>query len=173
MNRRGAFTLVELMAAVLILALLSTAAVLSFSHPLASARLDDACRELQRFDASARALSRVTGKPVRTMLNLTDNVLVRRQGGGSEDAARVPMPAGIRLAEVRIEGESFTGGEVEVDASPVGWTRTYAVRLAGQSGERWVLFAGVTGQATRLNDVRELDAIEAQANARAPRHDAD
>jgi prepilin-type N-terminal cleavage/methylation domain-containing protein len=174
MNRRRAFTLVELMAAVLILALLSTAAALSFSHPLAAARLADACRELQRFDASARELGRATGKPVRMMLSLSDDVLIRRQGGGSADAARVPMPAGVHLAELRIGGESFTAGEVEVDASPVGWTRTYAVRLVGHSGERWMLFAGVSGQATRVSDVRELDATEAQANGRtAPRHDAD
>ena len=170
---RRAFTLVEVMVAVLILALVSTAAALSFSHPLDVARLDDACRDVQQFDAATRELARSTGKPVRMTFDLSGD-LVRRQGGRAADAeARFALPTAIQLTEVRVEGEAFATGAVQVDASPLGWTRSYAVRFTARSGERWLLISGVSGQATRLNDVRELDAIEATANPRSPRHDAD
>src|ERR1051326_5415942 len=123
---RGAFTLIELMMAVLVLALLTSAAALSVSRPIASARERDAMDQLASFDAASRQAAIAAGAPVRIVFDLSTAALLRRDGRDlSELRCRTMLPTGCRIEQVRIGSAEFSSGEVFVDVSPLGLTRSY------------------------------------------------
>src|SRR5215471_6908216 len=62
--RPTAFTLIEIMLAVLIVGLLASAAALSFRQPIRAARAQDAVELIRSFDAGAREVARRFAKPL-------------------------------------------------------------------------------------------------------------
>ena len=72
-TRRSAFALIEIMMAVLLMALLASAAALSFSEPLRAARAKDAIEMVRFFDETSRQSARRFGRPVRISFNLSAN----------------------------------------------------------------------------------------------------
>jgi prepilin-type N-terminal cleavage/methylation domain-containing protein len=146
------FTLIETMLAVLLLALLASAAALSFSRPIAAARLDDAVELVHVFDANTRIAAR-NGHGSRLTLNLATNTLERRDGAERAEATfATPLPTGCRIAAVRIGPDSVKQGEVDLDVSALGLSRSYAVQLAGPTEDRWLVFAGLSGEMVTVAD---------------------
>jgi prepilin-type N-terminal cleavage/methylation domain-containing protein len=88
---RRAFTLIETMLAVLLLALVASAAALTFSKPVAQARGQDAVELLRHFDATTRAAASAAGRTVRITFDLSSGVITRGDGEFShEHAGRLP-----------------------------------------------------------------------------------
>jgi prepilin-type N-terminal cleavage/methylation domain-containing protein len=165
------FTLIEVMLAVLLLALLASAAAMSFSQPLRAARSQDALDQLRSFDAAARRAAVSSGRNVRMIFDLSSDTLVRRDGVDLGTLrVQMTLPLGYRVDQVRIGGHTMSSGENAVDVSSLGLTRTYALRLGGPSLDQWVLFAGMSGQTTTAQDEATLDSI---FDPITPRHDAD
>jgi prepilin-type N-terminal cleavage/methylation domain-containing protein len=157
---RGAFTLIELMMAVLVLALLTSAAALSLSRPIASARERDAMDQLASFDAASRQAAIAAGAPVRIVFDLSTAALLRRDGRDlSELRCRTMLPTGCRIEQVRIGSAEFSSGEVFVDVSPLGLTRSYAVQISGPQAQHWIVVAGLTGQSAEVGDERAVASI--------------
>jgi prepilin-type N-terminal cleavage/methylation domain-containing protein len=163
MRSRG-FTLIEMMAVVIIMALLATAAALSFARPMRVARARDAVDQVRSLDASARQFARRVGRPIEIVFDLSNGTLARRDH--DEIAFQSSLPRGCRIEEVRSAGQSFSLGEASIQCAPSGMSRTYAVHLLGPELDRWLLFAGLTGQVTQVNDVSQLDDILPQASSR-------
>lgn len=163
--RTRAFTLIETMLVVLLLAIVASAAALTFSQPIAQARADDAFDQLRSFDANARIAAKSSGKVVRVVFDLSDNRLDRREGGNLKDTRySVHLPAGCRIEAVRIGRQSTTFGEVPLDLSAMGLSRSYAVHVVGPATDRWAIFAGLTGEMnvvaneTAVRQILEPDA---------------
>lgn len=164
--RRDAFTLIETMLAVLLLAVLASGVAIGFSRPLHLARADDAVNVVKAFDAAARQAAINFDKPVRMSFDLADGTLTRWEDESA--AARVRLPSGYRIERTKIDGRTDSVGLVPVDVSPQGRSRTYAVHLIGPSLDRWIVFAGLTGLTTERANESDLPA-----GPRSARHDAD
>jgi prepilin-type N-terminal cleavage/methylation domain-containing protein len=163
MRARG-FTLIEMMAVIIIIALLSTAAALSFSHTLAAARAREAFGQVQSLDASARQFARRWGRTIQIVLDLSNRTLARRER--NVNTFVTSLPSGCRIDEVRMSSRRESVGEVSIECSANGLSRTYAVHVVGPQLDQWLVFAGLSGQVTKVNDVSQLDAIFPQAAAR-------
>jgi prepilin-type N-terminal cleavage/methylation domain-containing protein len=172
-RQRYAFTLIELMLAVLLLALLTSAAALSFSQPIRAARSHDAIEQLRSFDATARQAAVSSGGAVRLAFDLGAGTLVRRDDRGRQLRFQSTLPSGFRVDQVRIGDHKTSSGQALVDVSPLGASRTYALHLRGPSTDQWLLVAGMSGQMTIVSNESTLDAIFAQTAPLSPRHDAD
>jgi prepilin-type N-terminal cleavage/methylation domain-containing protein len=163
MRSRG-FTLIEIMAVVIIMALLATAAALSFARPMRVARARDAVDQVRSLDASARQFARRFGRPIEIVFDLSNGTIARRER--DVIAFQTSLPRGCQIDEVRAGAQSFSLGEASIQCAASGMSRTYAVHLLGPELDQWLIFAGLSGQVTQVNDVSQLDEILPQANSR-------
>jgi prepilin-type N-terminal cleavage/methylation domain-containing protein len=164
--RRG-FTLIEIMVAVVILGLLTGAVVLTFAAPVNRARMVEAVEELSYLDASTRQWARQSGRAAELRIGLDDGVLERREGraGYRQTMFRATIPAPLRIAAVRTADASREdSGEVVLPVSWTGASPSYAVKIAGPEGARWVLVAGLSGEVRTLSDDAQVDSIFAAIN---------
>src|SRR2546423_437223 len=121
-ERSRGFTLIEMMAVVIIMALLATAAALSFARPMRVARARDAVDQIQSLDASARQFARRFGKPVEIVFDLSNGTLARRDR--DTIAFQSSLPRGCRIDEVRVAGQSFSLGEASIQCAASGMSRS-------------------------------------------------
>jgi prepilin-type N-terminal cleavage/methylation domain-containing protein len=153
--KHRAFTLIELMVAIAILALLTAAAVLSFARPLREAQFRDAIEMIRSVDTDARTDARHFDRRVKLVFDL-DRGMVERRDPADAVISRVILP--FRIDEIRIAGErNFRDAAISI--SPLGLSRTYALRIVTHEHAQWLVFAGLSGQMTDLNDERELSNI--------------
>lgn len=158
--RRTGFTLIEVMLAVLLMALLASAVALSFSGPLQRARAEDAQQTLRSFDAAARQMATRWGRPVRVVFDVSAGTLSRREGQSlQEPRSRIALPSGYRVDEIRVEGRGYSDGEAVIDYSALGLSRSYAAHLSGPGLDRWLLFAGLSGEMTQAQDESAVESI--------------
>ena len=170
MRQAPGFTLVETMLAVLLMALLASAAVLSFAEPLRTARGREAVDELIACDAGARQTAREQGRALHLTLDPAADTASRYVG--QTRLAQVVMPAGYRIGDVLVGRRMTRDSRVEVEISPSGWSRSYAIHVKGPGFNRWVAFAGLGGQASVVQDEETVRSIIADAALPAG-HDAD
>src|SRR5260221_9873356 len=153
------------MFAVLLLALLASAAAMSFSKPLRATRAQDAVELIRSFDDSARQTARRLGHPVQLRFDLPTARLARLEG--ERLTYQSPLPHGVRIAQVRTAARRALDGQIEIACSPQGLTRTYAVRLVGAGSDQWLLVSGFSGHVAAIKDEAQLDAIFQSTASRA------
>src|SRR2546423_10361376 len=102
-----AFTLIELMLAVVLLALLTGAAALSFVKPIHAARNREAIALVKRADAMAREAAQRSGRSVRLQFDVSKSAI--RCGD-----SLLQLPCGCTLREVRTSDQSIPDGEVDL-----------------------------------------------------------
>src|SRR5580704_8263455 len=95
-----AFTLIELMITVLLLALLTSGVALSFNGSFKASRAQDALEELRSFDASTRLFATRFDRPMRQNFDLSANTLSRWENGDSP-SAQISLPSGSWIDEMR------------------------------------------------------------------------
>jgi len=162
---RGAagFTLIEVAAVALLLALLAGAVAWSFSGPIAAVRAGDALDRVRTFDAVARHAARQSGRGVTLVLDPADGSMVRQDmtAGEPREAYRAALPGGFKLDRVRTaeDASRSLGGRTVIPCSADGRTQTYAVHIVGGGRDRWLVFAGLTGQPTEVAHEAEVDQI--------------
>ncbi len=149
------------LAVLILLAVLTAAAAVSLRGAAASARVEDVAEQLVAFDRSTRDLARRQNRTPGLSFDLNRGTV--RRTDGARDPVPLGLPGGARVSRVIVRGLDSGSGEVPVGYSSLGQTPTDAVRLAGPAGERWVVFAGLTGQAMVLQDEREVEHILAAA----------
>ena len=140
------FTLIELMLAVVLLALLTGAAAMTFARPIRNARAQQAIELVCRSDAMARENARRFGRPGRITFDLHDQV-IRRSTGPDHT-----LPTGYQIREVRTAERGVVGGEISLDVSSKGLSRSYAVHLIGPGMDRWLLVAGLSGEVSQTDE---------------------
>ena len=188
-----AFTLIEVMAVVVILGLLAAATVFSLADEVQSAGRSDVIERLAHEDQLARLAARRTGAACVLEFDFDRQRLWRVDNLTNEPRPTHAwkLPDSCRIAQVLRSGDASTepaspapasaeNGAAEVTFGYGGYAETYALRLdcktAPPSGGRpdeqtvWLVFAGLTGQEMLLqneDDVRKLLAALA-----SPRPDA-
>jgi prepilin-type N-terminal cleavage/methylation domain-containing protein len=162
-----AFTLVEQIVVIAVIGLLAAAVAMSFSAPVAKLRAQDAVQTVRMLDEGARMQARRSGKAVQIVIDLSDRTLARRDAAG-ETVFQAQFPSGVEVDRFRSRAKDISSGEAVVTCAPLGLTRTYAVHVRGPGLDQWLLFAGLSGEATLINDEATLDSIFAPARG----HDA-
>lgn len=183
MRRRLAFTLIEVLAVVTLLGLLAGATAWSLADNARSARQRDAIDQIAHADAMARLAAERLGELTWLAIDLDRQRLVRHRDGeaGDEEAAHsVQLPTHTRLDRVRIVAGAatlsdqarqlrsgrFERGVVAIPFGAHGRSPTYAVRFSvhdeeapGGRRSSWLVIAGLSGQATRLDDAQAMENL--------------
>lgn len=160
--RLTGFTLLELMAVLVIIAILSGAVVLTMAGRLRSARMADVVAKLQDLDRWTRYDARRFARPANLAFDFERGVACRDAGQRSRI---VTLPPGYSLVGLRDSRGMFRGGETQIECSADGRTNSYALAIAGPDhSEAWIVFAGLTGERTLAKDEAEVDAIFASLN---------
>ena len=159
----AAFTLLEMIVTLALLAVLAPVVTVSLAGPRRAARAQDAADEILNYDRLAREWCRRFGRPGGITFNL-DRRTVRRVMAGESDSSPQPaalhLPGGFRIARLVSAGRSQEAGEVMLPCSARGQTPSYAVLLAGAEGaQQWIVVAGLSGKAVTAGDAREVEAI--------------
>jgi prepilin-type N-terminal cleavage/methylation domain-containing protein len=155
--RRTAFTLIEVLAVIALMALLTAAAAVSLSGVARTARVEDAADAFASFDRSTRELARRFERTPALRFDLNRGAVERFDGDGQPVSPWLLGTA--RVTRVIAGQEDRTSGQLTVPFSTLGRSPSYAVLLSGSDGERWVAFAGLTGQSLASNDEREVQDI--------------
>jgi len=189
------FTLLEMMAVVVLVGVLATATAMSLADQSQRATRADALDRLIDADRSARLAAKRLG-PCTLRIDLDDQRLWVVAPDANSDAPRpghsMQLPAGFRVTQVTWldpPTKAFRGGQarqriahrngvVELPITSNGVTRTYALQVQGppdqdaaDRGEEtqttWLVVCGMTGQA-HLDDERRMvdNLFEALASAR-------
>jgi len=117
-SRSRGFTLIELMAVILLLALAMTAVTFSFSKSLRSAKITAASRDLVAALRYTRGQAIVKGKQQVLLLNLDDNSYT----APGKSAVKLPSDMSLRLttAEQEVTGGNSGGIRFFADGSSTG-----------------------------------------------------
>lgn len=177
--RRTGFTLIELIAVITLLALLSGATAWSLAGEARRGSRAEAVGRITHADRMARLAARRLGEPVVLRFEAGGRRVRREIGGPERDGGtrELHLPSGFRVREVLVAraragaNPARSAGEAEVRVSTAGRSASYAVRLsidprsrsdrddggAGDYGAGWLVFSGLSGQ-VRWEERR--DAIE-------------
>jgi hypothetical protein len=161
--------LIELAVVLVLLALLSSGVLVSARGALEGRRLGDILGRLEEADALARALAESEGSAGLELDTLRALVDVRSGEREEMRHQRVDLrPASITA--LRLEGSSGwqRGDRISVPFDFEGGSASYALRLEWEGRDLYVLFAGLSGQATTFET---MDKVEEVFGAIA-RHDA-
>jgi prepilin-type N-terminal cleavage/methylation domain-containing protein len=168
-----AFTLIELLAAIVLMGIISTAAALTFRSSLQSAATTNAIDQIKYLDSTSRQRAIRFNQPVALIFDLANSTLSRREGSKRNDESfTAALPREFSIDQVNIAGNSTFNGAASINCSPTGLTPSYAIHLIGPNFDQWLLFAGLSGQMTVINNEETVLDILA-ATRQAARRDAD
>ena len=162
-----AFTLIEAIVVVTVMALLAAAVTVSLAGAARVASAEDVADAYAAFDRTTREAARRLGRTPELRFELNRGTVSRVDGERSP--TKLALRGGFRVTRVLVRGRDARSGEIAIPISARGQTPTYAVLLAGPNGddERWVVFAGLTGQSTVLRHERDVQDILAAATTGA------
>jgi prepilin-type N-terminal cleavage/methylation domain-containing protein len=181
--RRDGFTLIEIVAVVVLLGLLAGAAGWLMLNDARQSSEIEARNRIVHADRMARLAARRLGSECVLRYDLERDRLRRyvpAQGEHGNADFKVQLPRGCRIDRIvlpqRFIGRKFVGanvvsGSVEIPYSTTGRSMSYAVRLATtgrvaedargrEAGEQvWLVFSGLTGQMTIHHDEQEINNL--------------
>lgn len=159
---RCGFTLIEVLAVVVVLAILASVAMFSVSGHVQHARLIRTADRLESLDRRARDEARRQSAPGQLLWDTRQGVAqiaFARAEDSPVATRRVSLGGGLEFSEFRIDGARGLGRQV-VDVSPNGQSDTYAVRLSAPNGAAlWLVTLGLTGQHLRLDSEDDVRAL--------------
>jgi len=160
------FTLVELLAVLILSGLLAAAVSVSFAGAKQAMQLEDAVARVLSVDQTARQFARRWDRPMRIVFQLdSGSVASVPASGGSRLQSPVSglsadLPGGFRLQTLLLADHSITTGEFSLACSSDGVTPSYAFTVVGPKDQhQTVLVAGLSGQTTILQDEKEASQI--------------
>lgn len=175
MTPRRAFTLLEMMAVVTLLGLLAGATAWSLAADARKSSRAKCVADIAHADRMARLAAQQGGQACRLQMDLTRQRICRLIGPAenAQPAHAMAAPKGCRIDRV-VTASGAAGDELDAPTiafSSGGRSDSYAVHvvfeepLAGESAADglgqsvWIVFAGLTGQATLVNDEDELNKL--------------
>ena len=159
-RRRSAFTLIELMAVLVLVGLVSATAMLRFGGTTRRAQFEWSLERVMATDRLLRTHSVSCGQPSRLEFEIGTGRLERVFGDKRNVSSFVKLGAQTRIVRFLASRRHAETGKVEVPYDPYGHSETFALEILGP-GDRsaWVLFAGLSGQIRRLEDRRDVERI--------------
>jgi prepilin-type N-terminal cleavage/methylation domain-containing protein len=157
---RSGFTLVELMAVLVLVGLVSATAMLRFTGTTRHAQFEWSLERVMAADRLLRVHSVTCGQPGRLEFQIGDGRLGRVFPTQRDACSDVELGARMRITRFLASQRHVETGKVEVAYDPYGHSETFAIELEGPGDEStWILFAGLTGQTRRLEDRRDVERI--------------
>jgi prepilin-type N-terminal cleavage/methylation domain-containing protein len=161
--RSGGFTLYELIAVMVVLAILAGTVAISVRGHVSNARLQAFRDRLEACDARARADARRDDHAVWLEFDSTGQRVLRSEGTEASERS-LNAPRGVEIAQIRIASQESDHGILQIAISPLGQSDTYAVQLRASSGRsEWLVVLGASGQCLRVDkgdDVAEIFTLE-------------
>jgi prepilin-type N-terminal cleavage/methylation domain-containing protein len=158
-NRAG-FTLIELLAVLVIVGLVTAIASLRLSGTVQAARMEWATDRLIAADSLMRSHAATCGRSAHLRLQLGTSRLTREFGNSRSKSSIVDLGQSVQISRFQSTTRDAETGEVLVDYSPLGASRTFAVELKGPgSQKRLLFFAGITGQVTRMEEGQDASRL--------------
>lgn len=154
---RYAFTLIELVIVIVIMAILSTLAVLSLRGTMDRYMLSRAAETIERFDARARRDASLLRQPIRAAIDRNRKRLTIDTS--RTDNAQYRLPRRVEVGKIRLGRRVTVGNRFEIQFSRRGASPTYAVELRRGDMSQWLLVLGTSGQVVPLSSEGEVDAI--------------
>ena len=165
-----AFTAIEMVAVLLLAAMTSSLAIVSMRGRLVGAQMDSVLDHIGLADRLARHQAQAAGQVTILIFNRHEQTIrIERRGtggaerdvssGADETEGRViyRLPPGYSLADCKASGDAFPADPLAIEISRAGRSRSYAVRIRSRDRSRWLVVAGLTGDATEINDERDVD----------------
>lgn len=176
---RRAFTFIEVMMAVALIGLLAGATAWSLAEQMRHGSTSSVIGRILHLEKMARLAAQRMDKEFALRWDLGSQRLIRREsppGDGGSDSHALRIPRGYRIDRILTAAstgvESSESGVVEISFSTAGRSVTYAVHLAfetaadshdtqphSDSGGVWLVFSGLTGQATQIHEQKEIDSL--------------
>lgn len=175
MKTSRAFTLIELLAVIVLLGIISTAAALTFRSSLQSASSTEAVAQFKYLDSTSRQRAQRFNQPVELIFDTSNGTISRREGSKRNDESfTASLPRGFSIDAINVAGNSIFNGEASITCSPTGLTPSYAIHLIGPNFDQWLLFAGLSGQVTLVKDEETIqDILAATRRSAQSGRDAD
>jgi prepilin-type N-terminal cleavage/methylation domain-containing protein len=161
LGKQQAFTLVELLAVMVIMGILAGSVMFSLKTPYQSAKMENALERIMFMDRQLRDHARRFNRPAEMQINFTNGVVT-----GAEPKKRetvIPsfsLGAGVQIDQVAFGRHRIDSGVVSIDFSAHGCTPTYAMRFSnGSNIKHWLVFLGITGQIVQIDNEKEIDEL--------------
>lgn len=168
-SSKRAFSLIELTAVILILAIVAAAVALRVQTPMRHARLGDATGAIGQFDRMTRRAAREQDRPLRMVVALPAWRLSRTDERGRATSPPMVLPSGTIIEQLLVRDQSAASAEVAISCSRLGLTPTYAMLVSSGGERRWIVVAGLTGEVVEVKSEQEVHEI---IEATAARHNA-
>jgi len=181
--RQNGFTLIEILAVLLLLGILSAVVVVSLSGTRRRAQSEDVAQELAFFDRLTRQDARRSMRPSMVIFDLDRQEIQRVDAQTQEPRGQVLRLAGgsgsgaLRIEQILWGAQHVSAGQVSLPYSDQGISPSYALLLSGPStagggaaggGQMWVCFAGMTGQSRILRDAGAVNSLFGAIRDAAP-----
>ena len=153
----GSFTLIEVTAVLVLMAVLAGTATLALAGPRARAAAAEAVDQLAFADEAVRQAALSGDRPQTLVIDMAVGRLSRATDAAA-GATLAELPAGVRVTRVLLGADVTDSGEARVTVSAGGLSSSYAVGLSTPAGPRWVVVAGLTGQVSTVPDAAAADA---------------
>jgi prepilin-type N-terminal cleavage/methylation domain-containing protein len=157
LSRRG-FTLVEIVAVMIILGIMAGGTAWSLGPHLRMIRLSAMIDRIESYDRKVRMLARHQRRSVELTISVRTSMLSVR----SPYVDLPPLHAGhgIRFDRIRSMTGARSFGEMKIGINSAGQSDSYAVRLAtADDRHAWCVVLGSTGQIVRLKNEGEVNAL--------------
>ncbi len=159
MHTRSGWTLLELVAVMTLLAIVTAGAAFTLRAPLRAGRVQSQIDTVLMADRAARSHARRFGQSARLEFqwaaNPTLSVLRGTSGGQNRLLRRIDS-----LIEVQTPASPQTSDKTAIAIDPAGRSPTYAMCFSVPSGdESWVVVAGETGQPIFNLTERDVDEL--------------
>ena len=159
LKRNNAFTLIELAAVLLVMALLAGAAVLALAHTINPRTLEDIYDQVARSDALVRSAARQAGSKQWIIYDLDDHTMQWQTATDQKPMMLMHCGTDSEM-EVQTSTQNFFSGQVTIEYSARGYTPSYAVGIQRPNeSKRWMIFAGITGGLLRTGDEKRVEAV--------------
>lgn len=147
MRLRSAFSLIELLAVLTLISLVAISVSVRWSNTYSLVKFDAAIAELVDFDAASRDAASRQGSVGELVVDLqTQQLQGTRWNRGQPSLKSLAFPESISIGEFwSVNGEELEGAfQLFVDRD--GASVSYGLGLSQGDTQRWVIFAGRTGQ---------------------------
>ncbi len=147
------FTLIELIAVVVLIGLVAVIGLVSVSGPLDQVALSRAIEQIELADRRERQAAARSPVPGRLSVDRKGNQLFFERS-----AKTIKLGGGVRIARIVVQSPRGQGDAVWFAQS--GQSYTYALELRSPRGaRRWLVVIGISGQTIRLTDAGEAQSL--------------
>ncbi len=157
---RAGFSLIEVLAVLTLMSLVLVAISFRWNEPYQAVRFQSDLERLIDFDFKARRHAISRNRDSWLLYDLDRNAIdASRWVDSAEKRIGIQLGEGIRIKEFVTATGQATSGQAQLKIYADGSTSTYAVLIGHGEQQRWIVFAGRTGQTQitdELNDVETL-----------------